>query len=444
MSFIPQHRIFAAANSDGGAIITSRLDCDVYKFVMGQFIWVEGHADVPVTFALKIRTKGLKLGRVIPEAALRAQLDVLQKLQFSETELSQLAGMTITNKLGVKRHMFELSYLDELRRRQLPGYELRYLSDGDIELEFPGPWLSVMFWETPAMAILSELYYWYLWKGIDSSAAFSSFYAEMYQRQVSDCKLLAKHPGLTFSQFGHRRRHSRLIEVMVQELYLELLPVQCTAPSNVWLAFKMGQNNPKGTNAHELPMVWATLGDNTDEWIKRSPYDVVERWYRYYPELAILLPDTFGTTAFFAGASPALVHDTLGVRIDSKPETLAIPEVINWFAENGEDPKQKIFIPSDGLTAERMIATYERFAHSVGLLTFGYGTMATNQINGILPIESGFQTISMVIKVVKANGRETVKLSDNPNKHTGISQKEIDRYIRLFGTAGDVTQATIV
>ena len=120
MSFIPQHRIFALANSDGGAVITSRLDCDIYKFVMGQFIWAEGYADVPVTFALKIRTKGLKMGRVIPEAALRAQLDALQKLRFSETELSQLGGMTITNKLGVKRHMFELGYLDELRRRHLP------------------------------------------------------------------------------------------------------------------------------------------------------------------------------------------------------------------------------------------------------------------------------------------------------------------------------------
>ena len=277
MSFIPQHRIFALANSDGGAIITSRLDCDIYKFVMGQFIWAEGHADVPVTFALKIRTKGLKMGRVIPEAALRAQLDALQGLRFSETEFSQLAGMTITNKMGVKRHMFELGYLDELRHRHLPDYQLRYLPDGEIELEFTGPWLSVMFWETPAMAILSELYYWFLWKRIDSPSAFSSFYAEMYQRLVRDCKLLAQHPGLAFSNFGHRRRHARLIEVMAQELCIELLPNQCVAPSNVWLAFKMGQNNAKGTNAHEQFMVWATLFDNSDEWIKHSPYDLAER-----------------------------------------------------------------------------------------------------------------------------------------------------------------------
>lgn len=444
MSFIPQHRIFALANSDGGAIITSRLDCDIYKFPMGQFIWAEGHADVKVTFALKIRTKGLKLGRVIPEAALRAQLDALKKLKFSETELSQLGGMTITNKFGVTRHMFEFEYLNELRRRDLPDYTLQYLPNGEIDLRFTGSWLSVMFWETPAMAIISELYYWFLWKGIDSSSAFSSFYAEMYLRQIRDCVLLKGCPGLTLSQFGHRRRHSRLIEVMIQELYQERLPGQCLSPSNVWLAFKMGQNNPKGTNAHELPMVWGTLGDNSDEWIKRSPYDVVERWYKYYPELAILLPDTFGTTAFFAGASDQLVHDTLGIRIDSKPELLAIPEGIEWFKRHGVDPKQRIFIPSDGLDAARMVKTYETYARDVGVLTFGYGTMATNQINGIMPPETGFHTISMVIKVIEANGRPTVKLSDNPNKHTGISQKEIDRYIRLFGTAGDVTQATIV
>jgi nicotinate phosphoribosyltransferase len=442
--FIPPHRIFAAANSDGDPIILSRLDCDVYKPIMGQFIWAEGHADVPVTFALKVRTKGVKLGRVIPEAALREQLDALQKLSFTETELSQLGGMTITNKEGVKRHMFSLAYLDELRRRPLPPYTLQYLPNGEIDLRFTGPWLSVTFWETPAMAILSELYYWHLWKKIDSQATFSAFYAELYLRQVRDCKLLAQYPGLTFAQFGHRRRHSRLIEVQTQELYEELLPRQCTAPSNMWLAFKMGQNNPKGTLAHEMVMVWATLNDNSDEWILRSPYDMVDRWYNYTPELAILLPDGFGTTAFMAGASPDLVRRTLGIRIDSKPEHIAIPEGIAWFKQHGEDPKQKIFIPSDGLTAEHMIDVYERFSPEVGTLTFGYGTNATNQINGILPPETGFHTLSMVIKVVESNRRPTVKLSDNPNKHTGNDPKEIERYVRLFGTAGDVTQATIV
>ncbi len=447
MSFISPHKIFAAANSDGDSIIQSRLDCDVYKFVMGQFIWHEGKSNVPVTFGLKVRTKGVKLGAIIPEAALREQLDALLALEYSETELAQLMGMTVDQKDGTQRHLFQIPFIDELKKRKWSGvsYRLNYLANGEIKLEFYGPWLSVMFCETPVMAILSELYYFYLWKqrGI-SSAEFGSFYSEMYQRVIRDAQMLKQYPGLTFSQFGHRRRHSRMWEVLVQETFMELLPNQCVAPSNVWLAFKMGQNNPKGTNAHELPMVWATLNGNTDAWIQQSPYDVVKRWNAFYPELAILLPDTFRTTAFLNGAPPELAQQITGVRIDSKREEDAIPEFIDWFRANGADPMSKVFIPSDGLTASRMIELYEMFADQVGVLTFGYGTQGTNQVNGILPAETGFHTLSMVIKAIEANGFPTVKLSDNPNKHTGTSQAEIKRYDRLFAKAGEREQAMVV
>lgn len=436
MTFISPRKIFAPANSDGDAIITSRLDVDIYKFVMGQFIWREGMADVPVKFKLTMRTKGVKLGMVIPEEALREQLDVLMKLQYTETELSQLSGMTVEQVDGKKRALFPIEFIDELKRRDLTEYELIYLPSGEIKLSFNGSWLSVMNWETSAMAIISELYYWHLWqkRGI-SRAEFSTFYAELYQRVVRDSKQLAQHPGLTFAQFGHRRRHSRMWEVIVQEVFDELLPKQCIAPSNVWLAFKTGQNNPRGTNAHELPMVWSTLNGNSDEWIKRSPYDVVERWNRFYPELAILLPDTYRTTAFLQGASREIAVATKGVRIDSKVEEQSIPEIVEWFRDNGEDPLKKVIIPSDGLTPNRMVELWRKFHDQVGVLTFGWGTGATNNINDILPKDTGFHTLSMVIKVVEANGLPTVKLSDNPNKHSGRI------WLRSLGTIGSLPRS---
>ncbi len=445
MAFMSPHKIFAPAISDGGAIITSRLDVDIYKFVMGQFIWAEGKADVPVTFKLKIRTKEAKLGWIIPEAALRAQLDSLKGLQYSETELSQLRGMTIDQADGTKRALFQILFIEELKKHGLPDYELVYKQNGEIDLSFSGPWLSVMNWETSAMAIISELYYWHLWQreGI-SKARFGAFYAELYQRIVRDSEKLARYPGLTFAQFGHRRRHSRMWEVVVQEVFDELIPNQCVAPSNVWLAFKTGQNNPKGTNAHELPMVWATLNGNSDGWIQRSLYDVVERWNRFYPELTILLPDTFRTTAFLINAPSLLAEQTRGIRIDSKVEEAAIPEAIEWFKSNGQDPMKKVLIPSDGLTPDRMIELWEKFSDQVGVLTYGWGTGATNNVNGILPIETGFHTLSMVIKAVEANGRPTVKLSDNPEKHTGEDAAEIARYDRLFAKDGEIARETVV
>ena len=443
--FLSPQKIFASASAS--AIVLSRLDCDVYKFIMAQFIWAHGHENILVTFGFKLRTKGIKIGKIIPELALREQLDHLMNLQFTPTELSQLMGMTVMNKKGAVRPLFQIPFVAELERRSLrdTSYELVYLQDGTITLTFTGKWLDVMFWETPAMAIISELYYWYLWQSLGATRSeFSSFYAELHQRTVRDCLKLRQFPELTFSQFGHRRRHSRMIEVHMQEVFEDMIPNQCTAASNVWLSFKMGKNNPKGTNAHELPMVWATLNGNTDQWIQESPFDLVRKWGEYYPELAILLPDTFRTTAFLKYAGADIAHSAAGIRIDSKKEELAIPEFVDWFKSHGEDPRTKIFIPSDGLTADRMIELYQKFASQVGVLTFGYGTHATNQINGILPPETGFTTLSMVIKVIEANGRPTVKLSDNPGKHTGIDEAEIARYDSLFAKDGEAVKETIV
>ncbi|MEY2665271.1 MAG: nicotinate phosphoribosyltransferase [Candidatus Parcubacteria bacterium] len=443
--FLSPRQIFASASD--APIVLSRLDCDVYKFIMAQFIWDHGHSDIPVTFGFKMRTKGVKIGNIIPEPALREQLDYLMNLRFTQTELSQLMGMTVANKEGTVRQLFKIPFVAELNRRSLrdTSYELGYLADGTIKLTFSGKWLDVMFWETTAMAIISELYYWHLWQSQSATRSeFSSFYAEMHQRTVRDCMKLRQFPELTFSQFGHRRRHSRMIEVHMQEVFEELIPNQCVAASNVWLSFLTGKNNPKGTNAHELPMVWATLKGNTDQWIQESPHDLVRNWAEYYPELAILLPDTFRTTAFLKDAGADIAHSTTGVRIDSKKEEIAIPEFIEWFKRHGENPRTKTFIPSDGLTADRMIEIYKQFVDQVGVLTFGYGTHATNQINGILPPETGFTTLSMVIKVIEANGRPTVKLSDNPGKHTGIDEAEIARYDRLFVRDGEAVQDIIV
>ena len=46
----------------------------------------------------------------------------------------------------------------------------------------------------------------------------------------------------------------------------------------------------------------------------------------------------------------------------------------------------------------------------------------------------GLAPISLVCKVVSANGRPAVKLSDNPEKATG-EPSEIEHYLRVFGNA---------
>ena len=72
---------------------------------------------------------------------------------------------------------------------------------------------------------------------------------------------------------------------------------------------------------------------------------------------------------------------------------------------------------------------YQRFNGRVRL-AFGWGTLLTNDFRGLAP-GRGTDPISLVCKVVSANGRPAVKLSDNLNKAMG-PDAEVARYRRVF------------
>ena len=68
--------------------------------------------------------------------------------------------------------------------------------------------------------------------------------------------------------------------------------------------------------------------------------------------------------------------------------------------------------------------------------------MLTNDFRGLAP-DDGLAPFSVVCKAIAANGRPTVKLSDNPNKAMGPAN-EIARYKRVFGVGEQVAQAVVV
>jgi nicotinate phosphoribosyltransferase len=69
-------------------------------------------------------------------------------------------------------------------------------------------------------------------------------------------------------------------------------------------------------------------------------------------------------------------------------------------------------------------------------MSFGWGTNLTNDFRGCDPDGGiGLDPISLVAKVVEANGRPAVKLSDNSAKASG-APGEIARYLRVFGGEG--------
>ena len=112
------------------------------------------------------------------------------------------------------------------------------------------------------------------------------------------------------------------------------------------LAREFGQNNPRGTNAHELRMIPTAFEDEGQNIIDKM-YEIDRQWMKHFPELAILLPDTFGSTFYYKHAPQDIIEGHTGVRFDSKDPMIAIPEYTKWILDNHQDPMKKVGIPSD-------------------------------------------------------------------------------------------------
>ncbi len=95
-----------------------------------------------------------------------------------------------------------------------------------------------------------------------------------------------------------------------------------------------------GTNAHELPMVYAALAKD-DAALAQSPYDVLQDWQDEHDgNLRIILPDTYGTQGFLDNA-PEWLNGWTGIRIDSGDPATAAQVAIDWWTSRGEDPREK-------------------------------------------------------------------------------------------------------
>jgi nicotinate phosphoribosyltransferase len=267
-------------------------------------------------------------------------------------------------------------------------------------------------------------------------------------------------PGLTVSDFGTRRRHSFLWQEYVVKAMSDVLGENFIGSSNTYMAYTHDLE-AIGTNAHELPMAMAALARSDDE-LKLAQYRMLELWQQTYQgELLIMLPDTFGTTQFLENA-PDWVANWTGQRIDSKDPFLAGDEYISWLRQRQRDPRSKRLIASDGLDVDLILALHAYFGGTIRngaaprdfrsaadfldsakwlpehriRISAGWGTYLTNDFRNCNPQgDDGFNPVSLVCKLSEVNGRPAVKLSDNYQKAMGPSA-EIERYRRIFGTAG--------
>jgi nicotinate phosphoribosyltransferase len=402
-------------------IVRSLIDTDFYKLLMAQTVF-RNHPKANVTFNLINRSTHVPLANLIDEGELREQLDHIRTLSLSRGESTWLRG----NMFYGKRSMFRSDFMEWFENLKMPAYHLERRGD-QYELTFEGSWPEVMMWEIPALAVIMELRSRAVLKGM-GKFELQVLYARAMTRLWEKIEDLRQVDNLRVADFGTRRRHSHMWQDWCVQAMREGLGKKFVGTSNCLIA-KRHELEAIGTNAHELPMVYSALAEG-DEELAQAPYKVLSDWQAEHDgNLRIILPDTYGTRGFLENAPDWLTSWT-GIRIDSgNPEKVA-EYALEWWEKRGEDPKEKLLIFSDGLDAPEIKRLHDLFAHRCKV-SFGWGTMLTNDFKNLVE-DNALAPFSLVCKATSANGRPTVKLSDNPRKAMG-PQDQLDRYKRVFG-----------
>ncbi|MFV0294764.1 MAG: nicotinate phosphoribosyltransferase, partial [Hyphomicrobiaceae bacterium] len=289
-------------------IVRSVMDTDFYKLLMAQTIF-RRHRNVRATFGLINRSAHVPLARLIDKGALKEQLDHIRSLSLSRGESTWLRG----NMFYGKRQMFSPDFIAWLETFRFPDYHLEVRGD-QYELAFEGPWIETTMWEIPALAVVMELYSRAVTQDM-GRFELQVLYARAMTRVWEKIQRLKTLDNLGIADFGTRRRHSFLWQDWCVQAMQEGLGSAFLGTSNCLIALRR-EVEAVGTNAHELPMVYAALANNDKE-LAQAPYDVLADWQKDYEgNLRVILPDTYGTQGFLQGA-PDWINRWTGVRVDS-------------------------------------------------------------------------------------------------------------------------------
>lgn len=389
------------------AIIRSILDTDLYKFTTSYaYSKLYPRAYGQFRFIDRAKTR-------YPEGfaeLLRQELQQMAQLQLTRDEAQFLAR---------ELPYLPPTYIDFVRGFRFDPDEVHISQDeeGQLSIVAEGLLYRVTLWETPILALVSELYYKVL--GVEPDLA----YAE--QSIIAKAQRL-KEEGITFSMFGMRRRFSSDIEDRVTRLLKEYSGTNFYGTSNVYFAYKHGLR-VSGTHPHEWVQFHGAMFG-----YKMANYMAMEDWINVYDgDLGTVLTDTYTTDVFMQNFSKKHAMLFTSLRHDSGDPLLFADKVIARYRELRVDPQIKYIIFSDSLDAERAIEIAKHCKGRIGT-SFGIGTNFSNDVG------AGIQPMNIVMKLWKCKMTEKdkwhpcVKLSDVDGKHTG-EPEEIDLAQRTLG-----------
>ncbi|WP_313201255.1 nicotinate phosphoribosyltransferase [Pseudomonas sp.] len=374
----------------GPRIIQNLLDTDFYKITMMQAV-LHNYPNAEVEWEFRCRN-GEDLSPYLAE--IRYQIELLSEVTVTHDQLAYLEKIPFLKP-------------DFIRFLSLFRFNLRYVqvgldAAGQLAIRVRGPWLHVILYEIPLLAIISEVRNRYRYRDVTLEQVGERLYQKMdWLKAEASADELA---GFQLADFGTRRRFSYRVQEEVVYLLKHDFPGRFVGTSNVHLAREL-ELKPLGTMAHEWFMAHQQLGPRLVD----SQAAALEAWVREYRGLlGIALTDCITMDAFLDDFDLYFAKLFDGLRHDSGDPLVWAEKAIAHYERLGIDPKGKTLIFSDGLDFAKALGLY-RALHSRINVSFGIGTRLTCDIPGVEPM-------NIVIKMTDCNGAPVAKISDSPGK----------------------------
>ncbi|MGE8110627.1 nicotinate phosphoribosyltransferase [Pseudomonas sp. NPDC086566] len=374
----------------GPRIIQNLLDTDFYKITMMQAV-LHNYPNAEVEWEFRCRN-GEDLSPYLAE--IRYQIELLSEVTVTHDQLAYLEKIPFLKP-------------DFIRFLSLFRFNLRYVqvgldAAGQLAIRVRGPWLHVILYEIPLLAIISEVRNRYRYRDVTLEQVGERLYQKMdWLKAEASADELA---GFQLADFGTRRRFSYRVQEEVVYLLKHDFPGRFVGTSNVHLAREL-ELKPLGTMAHEWFMAHQQLGPRLVD----SQAAALEAWVREYRGLlGIALTDCITMDAFLDDFDLYFAKLFDGLRHDSGDPLVWAEKAIAHYERLGIDPKGKTLIFSDGLDFAKALGLY-RALHTRINVSFGIGTRLTCDIPGVEPM-------NIVIKMTDCNGAPVAKISDSPGK----------------------------
>ena len=370
-------------------IVQNLLDTDLYKLTMMQAV-LHNYPNAEVEWEFRCRNS-------------EDLTPYLAEIRYQFERLSELS-LTVDQRAFLERIPFIKP--DFIRFLSLFRFNLRYvhtsIEDGQLSIRLRGPWLHVILFEVPLLAIISEVRNRYRYREVLLEQAAERLYEKIdwLRSEASDDELA----GFQLADFGTRRRFSYRVQEQAVRILKRDFPGRFVGTSNLHLAREFDVK-PIGTMAHEWLMAHQQLGPRLID----SQSAALDCWVREYRgQLGIALTDCITMDAFLADFDLYFAKLFDGLRHDSGDPLVWAEKAIAHYEKLGIDPMTKTLVFSDGLDLKKSLRLYRALSGRIHV-SFGVGTNLTCDIPGVEPM-------NIVIKMIACNGQPVAKISDTPGK----------------------------